>query len=284
MPQQTSKNNSVWWLWVALVLMALLLVALAVVMPWWQRRHAPSQPPGSPSTTQAPPAVSRGHAYGGFPRSVAPGTEVTVLTNTGYVAGYSESRKNPLWVCYRLFALKEKVTLPRPAHFSVDGRTIARVRPTDYNNSDFDRGHLAPNDAIGDCYGPEAQLETFLMSNVIPQKPSFNRGIWEELEKHVFYDLAHRFEEIWVTTGPVFVAPVETLRGGVAIPARCYKIVVRVDHGRPEMISWDLPQDASGRDATSYLTSVGKIEEATGLEFFPEVLLPDAQRMKSAKP
>jgi hypothetical protein len=32
-------------------------------------------------------------------------------------------------------------------------------------------------------YGPKAQLETFLMSNVVPQRPNLNQKMWEQLEE-----------------------------------------------------------------------------------------------------
>ena len=53
----------------------------------------------------------------------------------------------------------------------MDERTAARVSHDDYKpgTDRFDRGHMAPNHAIATRYGREAQLETFLMSNVCPQ-------------------------------------------------------------------------------------------------------------------
>jgi hypothetical protein len=58
-----------------------------------------------------------------------------------------------------------------PTDFVVDRRLSAPVKPEDYVRTGFDRGHLAPNLAIGRWFGAEAQRETFLMSNVVPQAP-----------------------------------------------------------------------------------------------------------------
>ena len=42
---------------------------------------------------------------------------------------------------------------------------------------------MAPNWGVSICYGRQAQVETFLLTNVIPQTPALNRGLWETLEK-----------------------------------------------------------------------------------------------------
>lgn len=65
-------------------------------------------------------------------------------------------------------------------------------------------------DTIADIYAPaadmahsaEAMEETFLMSNISPQLPVFNRGIWKSLEKLV-RDWGEK-ERIYIVTGPVF--------------------------------------------------------------------------------
>ena len=55
--------------------------------------------------------------------------------------------------------------------------------PADYRNSGYDRGHLCP---AGDmAFSEIAMSESFYMSNISPQVPSFNRGIWKTLEQKV---------------------------------------------------------------------------------------------------
>ena len=53
----------------------------------------------------------------------------------------------------------------------------------DYRNSGYDRGHLCP--AADMRMSPGSMLETFYLSNISPQNPSFNRGIWSSLESVV---------------------------------------------------------------------------------------------------
>ncbi|MBI5688539.1 MAG: DNA/RNA non-specific endonuclease [Verrucomicrobia bacterium] len=160
--------------------------------------------------------------YGGAPRKVRAdegGGEVLVLKNRGYVVGYSDALGNPLWAAYHL---KDLARLPtpaaRPEKFEVDRRTAARVAPEAYSGSGFDRGHLAPNYAIATRYGTAAQRETFLMSNISPQRHSLNAGLWRELEQKIATSYPARYGEVWVIVGPVFGAQPAKLRGGVAVP------------------------------------------------------------------
>lgn len=188
------------------------------------------------------------------------------------MVGYSNARKNPLWVAYRLFRLDKFPTLPRPGGFKTDDRTRALVRNRDYTHSGYDRGHMAPNDAIGDCYGPDAQLATFLMSNVVPQRPELNRHLWARLEQYAKANFAVRFAEVWVVTGPVFDERIERLRSGVEIPDAFFKIVLDETRDGVRAIAWVIPQGAERNDSLDrFLTSVDAIEGATGLDFFREL-------------
>jgi endonuclease G len=146
------------------------------------------------------------HVYGGPPRPVAaPATagEVRVLGNRGYVVGYSDTLANPLWAAYRVADLPRIPTPPaRPEKFEVDRRTAARVAPETYSGSGYDRGHLAPNHAIATRHGAAAQRETFLMSNITPQKHALNAGLWRELEQRIATSYPARYGEVWVIVGP----------------------------------------------------------------------------------
>jgi len=213
------------------------------------------------------PVVSCTLSYGGFP--LGPANEV--LVSTGYIVGYSDTREDPLWVSYHVFAVSNPVSDTRPSWFKVDTRTLAQVSYHDYTNSGYDRGHMAPNAAIDYCYGQEAQLETFYMSNVCPQSPTLNRGIWAKLESTV-RDWANTFGEVWVFTGPIFDDVIETLPSGVEIPDAFYKIVINEVNGLPRVLSFLIPQDVPpGTQLTAWLTSVDEIERMTGFDFFSNI-------------
>jgi endonuclease G len=127
---------------------------------------------------------------------------------------------------------------------------------------------MAPNHAIDTRYGREAQLETFLMSNICPQRPNLNRRVWEKLEGKVADDYANRLPNVWVTSGPIFGANVERLPCGVEIPDAFYSIVVAGPHGRPSALAFIVPQTVNGTESLpQFLRSIDKIEQETGLNF-----------------
>ena len=53
-------------------------------------------------------------------------------------------------------------------------------RHSDYTNSGYDRGHMAPNADFNDTY--ENALMTFFIANIWPQKPELNRVEWLKTE------------------------------------------------------------------------------------------------------
>lgn len=219
-----------------------------------------------------PAPGDRTHAYAGNP--VAPAGTVRLLANRGYLAGYSDALGNPLWVAYRMKDTDKLDSPPRPDEFRVDPRTAARIEPSVYSRSGYDRGHLAPNYAIATRYGREAQEETFLMSNITPQKHGLNAGLWKELEQKIATAYPARFGEVWVLAGPVFGPQPLRLQRRVAVPEACYMIVVDESEGRVRAQAFLFPQDAAGGSLEPYLTTIDEIERLTGLDFL--AALPDA--------
>lgn len=212
----------------------------------------PPEPPAPCST-----------CFGGTPA----GEFDETLPNIGYTVGYSDSRMDPLWVSYRLGTVSDPISHPRP-RFKVDPRTVARVSSSDYSGSGYDRGHMAPNASIDYCYGEAAQRETFYMSNICPQTPTLNRGIWETLEENE-REWANAFNEVWVFTGPIFDGTVERLASGVEIPDAFYKIIVRGTADAPSVLTFVIPHSVgAGSSPEAYLTSVDTVESRTGLDFF----------------
>ncbi len=218
-------------------------------------------------------------AYAGFPVF----GEVTLLENRGYAVGYSESSRNPLWVAYRIFDVPE-LSYGKRSSFRIDHRTRAKVRTSDYTHSGFDRGHMAPNYGIATRYGAEAQRETFLMSNVIPQTPYVNRRIWKDLEMRVAKRYGHFFGEVWVITGPIFDGHCRELESGIPIPSHYYKIVIDENNGKLRAMAFLVEQRCPPYTRIkTCLVSVDRIETLTGIDFFPE-LGKEAQAQLESEP
>lgn len=201
-----------------------------------------------------------------------------VLRNPGFMVGYSEIRMNPLWVTYRLETAKPGRIGKRPSRFNYDWRSITRVEHNDFTGSGYDRGHLAPNYAIAKVHGREAQLKTFLMTNISPQTPNLNRRVWQRIEQAAMDHFAPLKNEIWVITGPVFDEDIQRLPGTwIEIPDAFYKIFIAPPEGdRPiEVLSFLVPQNVKGHEPLAkFLTSVREIENATGLDFMHRLPQP----------
>jgi endonuclease G len=204
--------------------------------------------------------------YGGIP-AVASQTSITLLRNIAYYAGYCDDRRNPLWVAYRLDAKETGEKLKRPKGFKTDLRTLSRIAPNDYSKSGYDRGHMAPNSAIAMRYGLEAQLETFLMSNIVPQTPELNRKVWQRIEK-MEDEYANRLESIWVLTGPVFDEHIQTITNNIEIPDAFFKIIFDEEKGNLRTMAFLIPQTVTGKEPIEhFFTSIDEIEKLTGLDF-----------------
>lgn len=216
----------------------------------------------------------------GIPNAEQP---LTLLKNDGYLIGYDESRGNPAWCAYKIFLPKSTETSERPGKFETDYRTKARIPTEAYIRSGYDRGHMAPNHAIALCYGEAAQKETFLMSNIVPQKHGLNAGVWKSLEQRLIKRYTRSCGDIWVLCGPVYTQPLlrrlpGNSRRGVApaVPDAFFLIVTDREEstGALRTLAFLVPHESEPKNNPKlYLTSIDTIEETTGLDFFTS--LPD---------
>ncbi len=238
--------------------------ALDIAWDVWQLYYA-----GSASGSIA--SGDKSLVYGGAPQAAA--GDVRVLTNRGYVVGYSESLANPLWAAYKMVDLPKIPSAgKRPERFEVDRRTAARISPDAYTGSGYDRGHLAPNYAIATRYGAAAQRETFLMSNIVPQRHSLNAGLWRELEERIATSYPARYGEVWALVGPIFPAQPRMLRDRVAIPEAFFLIVVDENEGGLRTMAFIIPQEIPPHgDPARFLTTIEEVQRRTGLDFLREL-------------
>ncbi len=233
------------------------------------------------------PRLGADSLYAGEPRrreaADARLASLKVLHNIGYVTGYDEGKHTPAWVAYRLRRQagvgENSVAAPRDLfHFKTDTRTASRITDRFYQRSGYDRGHLAPNDAIGVNYGVEAQSETFLMSNIAPQRPQFNRGVWANLERIEQNNWANARDDVWVITGPVYQegdsSKIRSQSRAIPIPSSYFKIYLDEENSRIRVLGMLVPHDtARCSDFGQLVRSIDHIEQVSGLDFNPA--LPD---------
>ncbi len=233
-------------------------------------------------------AVASEVVYQGIPINDFPQFPITVLNKGHFVVGYAEDFLNPAWVFHRIGRAIDFRSFPRPG-FRIDGDTQSRVRTQDYTNSGFDRGHMAPNFAMGSRFGAEGARSTFVMSNVVPQVHSLNDGQWGDLEEWIagrkppnataqnfIRGWADEFEEVWVVVGPLFEEERDPLDSGIPVPSGFFCIVVdEQENGQPRALAFIMPHvDQRVDELTGFLTTVDDIEIRTGLDFFH--LLPNS--------
>lgn len=274
------------WASVLVVVVALLLDWLGIVELGGGDETPSGTPSGeqtTPPVTNAPVSGSSAHLLGDAPR----GQSLRRLDRIGYSVGYDEDRANPAWVAYHLAGLPKYEAGDRPG-FQPDPDTTAQIKTSDYTRSGYSRGHMAPNHAIATYYGAEAQAETFLMSNIIPQMQELNGGSWRALEENINGSggYADTLGEVWVVTGPVYSGRVETLSdaGKVDIPGHCYMIIVDEHSGGYRAMAFIFPQlPADDYDLSDFLTTIDDIEKKTGLDFFPGLAGEAAMESEKAR-
>ncbi len=156
------------------------------------------------------------------------------------------------------------------------------ISPPDksYVKSGFDRGHMCMKNHAWRL-GANADWNTHTTINACPQYPTFNRGIWLDLENKCS-EWADEKGPIWIITGPVFfnMGSVEWLGGYpdymVAVPQAYFKIIVEARNGTPHVLALlyphhkDYPTKGPWHHS-EYLVSVDYIEMLTGLDFFTEM-------------
>lgn len=220
-------------------------------------------------------------AFKGAPQNLGQDRKVVVLISHGYMVGFSESRKQPVWAAYRVSGARQDTHYDRPHFFYDDLRLPDSMRIGPSTFPGFDRGHMVPNFAINKQYGKLGQMETFFMSNICPQKAGLNRGPWARLERAIVDEYAPAWEHIWVIAGPIFDEQPEKIRRErgelnveVDVPSHFYMILIDI-HGQRntgiDILGLRFSQDItqSERLGTEHIASIDDLEEVTQLNFFP---------------
>lgn len=193
-----------------------------------------------------------------------------IIHHEGFSLSYSEPHEQSEWVAYEL--KKEHLSntnFERP-YFEIDKAVKTGAASwKNYKNSGYDRGHLCP---AGDRkYSQSAHDETFLTSNISPQKHDFNSGIWNSLEEKVRY-WASKYDGVYVVTGGVLKSTMKTIGNEkVSVPNQFYKIVFDYNNGSPNVLAFLMPHENSSKPLYHFVVPVDSIETLTGIDFFPKL-------------
>jgi len=203
-------------------------------------------------------------------RYILPFTDSSAVNihHEGYSFNYNEQHEQANWVAYLLTRAELEGTTKRTDNFRPD-ETVATGTATkkDYSGSGYDRGHLAP--AADMAWSETAMSESFYFSNMSPQLPGFNRGIWKKLETLV-RKFGTNYDSIFVATGPVFYEVLDTIgKNNVSVPAHYYKALMRFTERGPIAIGFILPHESSSEQLSTFVVSIDSLESFTQIDFFP---------------
>jgi endonuclease G, mitochondrial len=238
--------------------------------------------------------------FAGFPRQEKTKLATHFICRGGYALNFEASARTAQWVTQRLRAqdIDERLTR-RQEDFRPDPELEGWSPKLEYyQGSGYDRGHLAPADDFRE--DPVKMSHSFYLSNMVPQNPAMNRGVWSQLEK-VTRGLAKARGEVFVITGPIYsrgqnlgmigwekgraVPPPLRSEADLAserpvlVPTHLYKVVLDPKAG--QVWAFVVPNADVPGPITRYRVPVATIEQETGLRFFPQLPLQQQAKLKT---
>ena len=193
----------------------------------------------------------------------------------GFAVLYSGISKTPIWSAE--FLTKERIrqakTLTREDNFHEESRLpkSAQALLSDYRQSGFDRGHLAPN---GDMANSSQQFDSFSLANIAPQNGTHNRGDWRKIESSTRY-LVNKYGSAYVVTGVVFSGKnIQKIGAGVLVPSHFFKAVYL-----PSIQKAGVYYSANTENGQMQVISLDELTNLTGISVMPD--LPQSLRQEA---
>jgi len=191
---------------------------ILVIMMWWMSSLISSTQAETPSCTHVAPH--------GLPEITL--IDSQIICRRGYVLQHDNQARIPAWVSYTL-SRAQTLTCggTRPDRFEPDPALSRSQRAdmSDYRRSGYDQGHMAPNADLS--WDPQVQRESFYLSNIAPQLPGLNRGLWRELEA-IVRAWAYERHSLTIYVGPVYLRNSMHTIGvnQVVVPDAFFKIII----------------------------------------------------------
>ena len=203
-----------------------------------------------------------------------------IISHTGYSLLFNNKHKQANWVAYELTSDETNKQFERTDKFITDPLIKSgTATDADYSGSGYDRGHLAPAADMG--WSSATMAESFYYSNISPQLPGFNRGIWKKLEELV-RTWSVENNALYIVTGPVLTYDLPTIGPDkVSVPKYFYKVIL--DYTQPEIngIGFIIPNTSSSAPLQKFAVTIDSVEKLTDIDFYPS--LPDNQETQIEK-
>lgn len=215
-----------------------------------------------------------------------------ILTGRFFTIGYSWYFRQAKWVLEIVNPnAKFEWEVERKNNFRADVRIPRRFRAglKVYKGSGDDRGHL-----VASANHDELEIqnsETFLLSNMSPQEPDFNRGMWRKLEEAVRkLNNKENILETYVLTAPVFYfdRKIETLgdetdRYGIDVPiphAFVKSVLAEDNQGRLKLWTFEMENKKLTGNLEDYLVVTYDAEQKVGGRFWDRISGGDIHNQK----
>ena len=200
----------------------------------------------------------------------------TLICRAAYLLAFNSKTKTPDWVSWTLTPDHAIGCVARTNAFATDQSIATSAKPADYAASGYDQGHLA-NDADM-SWDNQVEHESFYMTNMSPQLPSVNRGVWKNLESSARAWVYSTKQAHTIIAGNI--GGTKTIGASkVVVPDALYKIVIN-DVTKKSYAFYFPHKDGLVSDFVTYQVTVADVEKATGLTF----PVPDAKNVKNTVP
>ncbi len=183
-----------------------------------------------------------------------------------YTTTFSESLRIPVvvkwWLTREMVSCSQH--LKRTNKFTTDPQLPKYTNLNeDYTRSGYDRGHNMP--AEDNACTMTGMEQCFYYSNMCPQTPKLNRGIWKKLETYT-RELARQDDSVLVWCGSVVKSGHSIGPDKVAVPDYCWKILY-IEHSR-DTLAYVFPNIATVSGIlTGFSVSVDSVEHLSGVRF-----------------
>lgn len=193
------------------------------------------------------------------------------IPNTNYIqykyysVQYDESYKCAIWSAYSFTLSDTTRFVNRYKKYIRDKDIEIQANAKDYYKSGYDKGHLSP--AANFRFNLIASKEVNYYTNITPQYPSFNRGIWKRLENQVRRWVLE-YDTLYIVTGPIFVGELTTIGNDVVVPNFYYKMIIAKKDTTYYSIAFLIPNEKSNKSIFDYQVTIDFIETITSIDFF----------------
>ena len=193
--------------------------------------------------------------------------DTTLICRTAYLLEHDNKAKIPQWVSYVLSPEKavgceKRLKAFKPDTFLPVGK---RAEMKDYAKSGYDIGHIANSADMS--WDLSVARESFILSNMAPQEPGFNRGIWKKLEEQTRAWAVDRSHKILIYAGPVYNREQDRMIGTnlVTVPNGFYKILVDLETN--DVLIFLFKHETVKGSLNQFVTSLAQVQKESRLVF-----------------